>query len=87
MQCIISAVMALAAMRSRANTVRGLHSISPISALVDHIAVEPIAETTYRGESADLGREWLPTTRGRHVISVTLGGVPIEGSDFISHVS
>ena len=33
------------------------------------------------------GCEWLPTTRGRHVISVTLGGVPIEGSDFISHVS
>ena len=30
--------------------------------------------------------EWLPTTRGRHVVSITLGGVPIEGSDYICHV-
>jgi tripartite motif-containing protein 45 len=33
------------------------------------------------------GCEWLPTARGRHVIQVTLGGMPIEGSDFICHVT
>ena len=26
--------------------------------------------------------EWVPTVKGRHVISVTLGGMPIENSDF-----
>ena len=33
------------------------------------------------------GCEWMPTSRGRHVIQVTLGGVPIEGADFICHVT
>ena len=31
--------------------------------------------------------EWLPVVRGRHVISITLGGVPIEGSDYVCHVT
>ena len=39
---------------------RALHSIYPISALVDHLTVAPVSEaspavTTYRGASADLG--------------------------------
>lgn len=33
------------------------------------------------------GVEWVPTARGRHVVSVALGGIPIEGSDFMTHVS
>ena len=41
------------------------------------------------GELGDgtVGCEWVPTTRGRHVITVTLGGIPIEGSDFICNVA
>ena len=33
------------------------------------------------------GVEWVPQVRGRHVVSVTLGGLPIEGSDFMCHVA
>ena len=31
--------------------------------------------------------EWVPTVKGRHVISVTLGGMPIENSDFVCMVA
>ena len=33
------------------------------------------------------GVEWVPAVRGRHVVTVTLGGMPIEGSDFQCHVA
>ena len=33
------------------------------------------------------GVEWVPQVRGRHVVSVTLAGMPIEGSDFMCHVA
>ena len=31
--------------------------------------------------------EWRPTVSGRHVISITLAGLPIGGSDFFCHVT
>ena len=47
------------------------------------------APDVFVGELGDgtVGCEWVPTTRGRHVITVTLGGIPIEGSDFICNVA
>ena len=33
------------------------------------------------------GVEWVPQVRGRHVVSVTLAGMPVEGSDFMCHVA
>ena len=47
------------------------------------------APDVYVGELGDgqVGCEWVPTVRGRHVISVTLGGIPIDGSDFICNVA